>query len=175
MALSLRSSVALLSVVAASTASLGQPPAERIPELHGSVLTGSAVDLPQNLEGKSGVLIVGFSQSSRAEVTEWGRRLAGEYRDSPTIVYYEMPVIAAVPRLLRGWVLKKLNEGVPDRAKSHCLPVLDHEAEWKHVAGFAHDEDAYVLVVDEAGTVLWKTEGSLTDSRLAEVKQHLGQ
>ena len=85
-----------------SAVSQGQAPKERIPALHGSVLTGSIVDLPQSLEGKSGVLIVGFSQSSRAEVTEWGRRLAGEYRDSPTIVYYEMPVLAAVPGCFAG-------------------------------------------------------------------------
>ena len=68
-----------------------------------------------------------------------------------------------------------MSEGVPERAKGHCLPVLDHEAEWKRVAGFTRDEDAYVLVVDSAGTVLWKTEGQMTEQRFAEVQQHLSR
>ena len=146
-----------------------------IPALHGTVLTGAKVDLPESLSGKAGVLVVGFSESSRAEVTAWGHRLAEDYRDSQSVVYYEMPVLAGVPKLLRGWVLKKVSEGVPDRARSRCLPVLDHEPEWKRAAGFTHDEDAYVIVVDSTGTVLWRTEGQMTEARFAEVKDHLSR
>ena len=144
-----------------------------VPAVQGELLSGTKVNLLESLQGKSGVLVVGFSQGSREEVAAWGRRLAGDYRDSPNVVYYEMPVLAGVPKLLRGWVLKKVNEGVPDRAKGHCLPVMEHEAEWKQAAGFTRDEDAYVLVVDGAGKVTWRTEGAVDDARFAEVKRHL--
>ena len=148
-------------------------PAIYIPATQGTVLTGSQVALPQELTGKEGVLVVGFSQSAREEVTAWGKRLAAEYRDSPTVLYYEMPVLAGVPKLLRAWVLKKVAAGVPDRAKARCLPVFDHEADWKAASGFARDEDAYVLLVDGTGKVIWRTEGSADDERFAELKRHL--
>jgi hypothetical protein len=161
-------SLALVVPVAAA-----QTAADTIPMIHGTVLTGSKVDLPQGLSGKEGVLVVGFSQSSRVEVTAWGKRLAAEYKDSPTVVYYEMPVLAGVPKLLRGWVLKKVTEGVPDRAKARCLPVFDHEADWKAASGFTRDEDAYVLLVDGTGKVIWRTEGPVDDQHFAELKRRL--
>ena len=167
------------TAVLASAAALSGTPAraagDTIPALHGVVLTGSVVDLPQALSGKEGVLVIGFSQSSREEVTAWGRRLAWEYRDSNRVIYYEMPVLAGVPKLLRGWVLKKVSEGVPERAKSRCLPVLDHEADWKAAAGYAKDEDAYILLVDSAGRVTWRTQGPLDDAHFAELKRRLQQ
>ena len=151
----------------------GQSAGQRIPALHGVVLTGETVDLPDALKGKVGVLVVGFSQSSREQVTAWGKRLAGDYRDSNSILYYEMPVLASVPKLIRGWVLGKIKGSVPPRAQSRFLPVLDHEGEWKSVAGFGPADDAYILVVDGNGAVRWKTEGGASDASYAEVKRHV--
>ncbi len=166
--------IGVLGLVAGGSVAQGGPTTvPTVPELHGTVLSGAAVALPDSLRGKTAVLVVGFSQGSRAEVTDWGRRLAVDYRDSTTVAYYEMPVLAGVPKLLRGWVLKKVTEEVPDRAKSHCLPVMDHEAEWKAAVGFDRDEDAYVVVVDEGGRVIWRTTGAVSDAAFAEVKRHL--
>ncbi len=162
-----------LVLTAFSPAPNAQGEPHHVPALHGAVLTGAPADLPASLAGKRGVLVLGFSQASRDEVAAWGRRLAGDYRDSPAVVYYEMPVLAAVPKLLRGWVARKVSEGVPDRARSHCVLVMDHEADWKAAAGFTHDEDAYVLLVDSSGTVLWRTEGQADDTHYADLKRHL--
>ena len=62
---------------------------------------------------------------------------------------------------------------MPDRAKGHFLPVYDHEAEWRAAAGYRQADDAYVLVVDEAGTVRYRFEGPATDQAYAEVKRRL--
>ena len=85
----------------------------KIPALHGTVLSGEKVDLPEALRGKAGVLVLGFSKASRNEVAGWGRRLALDYRDSDTVIYFEMPMLAGVPRMLRGWVTGKIKEDVP--------------------------------------------------------------
>jgi hypothetical protein len=65
--------------------------AERIPEVHGTSLSNAAVNLPEALKGKVGVLVLGFSRDSREADSAWGKRLAADYRESPTVVYYEMP------------------------------------------------------------------------------------
>ena len=145
----------------------------RIPAVSGTVLSGERVVLPEGLRGKVGVLVVGFSQSSRGEVTAWGKRLAGDYRDSGGVIYYEMPVLASVPRLVRGLVLGKIKGSVPVRAQGRFLPVLDHEAEWKTVAGYGAADDAYVLVVDGGGVVRYRTEGAATDAAYGEVKRRV--
>ena len=136
-------------------------------------MTGQKVDLPEGLKGKVGVLVIGFSQASRDEVAEWGKRLDDEYRSSASVAYYEMPVLESVPRVLRGFVLKQIEKSVPQPAKSWFIPVLDHEADWRKTAGYVKADDAYVLVVDSAGTIAWKTEGKVSNAALAETMRQV--
>ncbi len=145
----------------------------RVPELHGKVLSGEKIDLPGGLEGGAGVLVVGFSQASREAVTGWAKRLSGDYRDSTTVRYYEMAMLSGVPRLLRGWVLKKIAAEVPDRAKARFAPIYDHEGEWKTAAGYGKADDAYVLIVDGKGMVRWKYEGAAGDAQYGELKRQV--
>jgi hypothetical protein len=160
-------------VVLMSLSTRAQAQALHIPALHGTALSGDKVDLPDALRGKSGILVLGFSQASRDGVTAWGKRLAAGYRDSPTVMYYEMPVLESVPRMLRGWVTKKISEDVPDRAKNRFLPVLDHESAWKSAAQFGKGDDAYVLIVDSDGAVRGRIVGAASDANYAEVKRLL--
>ncbi len=146
-----------------------------IPPVHGTVLSGSAVDLPDALRGKTGVLVIGFSQGSRDQVATWGRRLAVDYRGSSTVTYYEMAALASVPRFLRGLVLKKIKDDVPQPAQERFLPVFDHEADWKSATGFSKADDAYVLVVNGNGTVRWRTAGIASDAAYAEVKRRVAE
>lgn len=152
---------------------LSVPAQSMIPQVQGVALTGERVDLPVALKGKVGVLVLGFSQTSREEVTAWGKRLAGDYRDSGAVVYYEMPMLASVPRLLRGWVFKKVAAEVPEPAKGRFLPLYDHESEWRAAAGYSRAEDAYVLIVDGNGVVQFRVEGAASDAAYAEVKKRV--
>jgi hypothetical protein len=149
----------------------GGPGMVSIPTVHGSTFAGESVALPEALRGKVGLLIVGFSQTSRTEASDWGHRLADDPQRPAGLAYYELPVLESVPRLLRGLVLKKIKESVSQNGQAHFLPVLDHEAEWKQAAGFSKADDAYVLVVDGNGAVRWRMEGPPTDAAYAEVKR----
>ena len=159
----------LTAIVAGSAWSQGA----RIPLTHAASLSGDTVNLPEALHGKAAVLVLGFSRGSRVAVTEWGRRLAGEYRGSPTVLYYEMPVLASVPRLLRGFVVRAMKATVPERAQSRFVPLMANEAAWRALVHYSNADDAYVLVVDGNGRVRWVTKGSATDAAMSAVKQHI--
>ena len=155
---------------------------QRIPELHATAFSGETVDLPQGLRGHTAVLIVSFSQGSRESVTGWSRRLAADYRSSPTVLYYEMPVLAAVPRFLRGVVLGKIKKDVPSREQPRFVPIVDHEDDWRNAVGFgkqnaghpAGADDAYLLVVDGFGTIRFRMAAPApTDQTYAELKRQL--
>ena len=94
--------------------------AQKIPELHGTTFSGQAVSLPEAFRGKVGILVIGFSQGSREAVTVWGTKLAADYLDSPSVAYYEIPVLASVPKLIRGftrqsWWSRPFRAGSPFR------------------------------------------------------------
>jgi hypothetical protein len=154
-----------------------QAPTPTIPTLHGTALSGAPVDLPQALHGHTAVLIISFSQDARANVTDWFHDFANDYRNSPTVVYYSLPVLAGAPGFLRGMIARKIKESVSAPAQPRFVPILDHEAEWKSVAGFSKqqpDSEAYLVLVDGSGAILYRTHaGAPTPQAYAELKQHL--
>jgi hypothetical protein len=173
MLMRLRTLACLLLTVPAALSAQNAAPA-RIPELHAASFSGAQVDLPQALRGHTGVLLVSFSQSARDNVTAWFRRLAGDYRNSPTVLYYALPDIAGAPGFLRGAIVKKVKESVSAPAQPRFVPILEQDDAWKAAAGFnKHDESGvFILLVDGSGTIRDRiVVGGLTDQGYADLKQ----
>jgi ATP10 protein len=162
-----------LVFVVGGLASTGRSEAARIPDVHGTSLSNEAVNLPEALRGKVGVLIIGFSRGSRDGVSNWGRRLATDYRDADTVVYYEMPVLASAPGMVRGFILRSMKSSVPEQVQPRFVPIMSDEAAWKTLAHYGKADDPYVFVVDGQGEILWQTEGQPTDSAYVELKQQV--
>ena len=141
--------------------------------MHGENFAGKAVSLPDAFHGKPGVLVIGFTQASRDAVTQWGTWLANDPAGRAALNYYELPVLASVPKLLRGFVTGKVKAAVADTEKPHFLPLLDHEAEWRAIAHYANADDAYVLLIDGHGFVRWQTHGPPTGQTRAALNQEL--
>lgn len=149
--------------------------ASTIPTLSGTTFSGATVKLPADLKGHVGVLVIGFSQGSREAVTVWGKRLAADYYGSPTVLYYELPMLASVPKFLRGFVEGRIRSSVSDRGKVHFLPVTDDEAAWRTVAHYdtAQPDAPYVLLVDSEGRVRWRTNTPPIDATYAALQHQL--
>jgi hypothetical protein len=147
--------------------------AARIPEVHGTSLSNEAVNLPEGLKGKVGVLVVGFSRDSREADSAWGKRLASDYANSSTVAYYEMPVLAGAPRMIRGLIVKSIKSSLPANEQARFVVILENEAGWKTVTHYGRPDDPYVLVVDGQGDVVWQTQGQVTDAAYAALKQQV--
>jgi hypothetical protein len=147
---------------------------ERIPDLNGTSFANQAVSLPAELQGRgAGILVLGFSRGAREDVTSWAQRIAADYRTSDVVAYYELPVVASVPGLLRGIVLRSIKSSTPERAYKRIVPVTNNEAGWRAVVHYGESDDAYVLVVDRHGDVVWQTQGQPTDAAYAALKQQV--
>ena len=84
-----------------------------------------------------------------------------------------MPVVAGVPRLMRGLVMKQIAAEVSDRGKHHFVPITDNEARWRALAHVTDPNQAYLLLVNASGRVEWTTSGPLTDAAYQAVIAHL--
>ncbi len=127
------------------------------------------------LRGKIAILILGFSKGSRTQATLWGRRLPTDYFYSPDVLYFEMPVLEAVPRLLRGAVLRSIKSEVSAHSQPHFAPLTTDEGRWRTVVHYNQPNDAYVLVVDSNGLVQAQFQGEPTDSSYQELKRRVEQ
>ncbi len=148
---------------------------QRIPDVHTTSFSGDLVDLPAMLQGKIAILILGFSKGSRNQATLWGRRLPTDYFYSPDVLYFEMPVLEAVPRLLRGAVLRSIKSEVSARSQPHFAPLTTDEQRWRTVVHYNQPDDAYVLVVDSNGLVQAQFQGEPTDASYQEMKRRVEQ
>jgi len=146
-----------------------------IPGSRGTTLSGVQVAFPDALKGKLNVLVVGFSHASQQQVGDWGRLIAAQYGQAPGLGYYEVPILAAAPRMLRGMIVKSMASSVPYDEKPHFLPLMEDESAWRAVAHYDKSDDAYVLLVDGAGKVLWQTEGDATDMAWASFRKTLDE
>jgi hypothetical protein len=148
---------------------------QAIPEVHATSLAGDPINLPEDLKGRSAVLVMGFSHGAQDAVRAWSRSLAADYRDSPAVTYYELAMLGGAPRLVRGLIVRSMKKEVPERAQGHFVPITDDEAAWKSVAHYdsSSADAAYVVVLDRAGNVVWRTSGPLTGPAYVELKRHL--
>jgi len=144
-----------------------------IPHTQGTTLAGNVVTLPDAVKGKVGVLIVGFSHASQGQVEAWGRRLSVDYGRSSGVVHFDVPMLAGAPKILRGLILKRISSSVPTAEQRNFLPLTENEAAWRSVAHYGKPDDAYVLVIDGTGNILWQTEGDATDSAYCALQQNL--
>jgi hypothetical protein len=151
------------------------PAPASIPEVHVLSFSGDRVDLPSMLTGKVAILILGFSKGARAQATLWGRRLPTDYFYSPDVLYFEMPMLASVPRLLRGAVLHTIKSEVSVRSQPHFAPLTSDEARWRTLAHYKEPDDAYVLLVDSSGAIRAQFHGEPTDSSYQELKRNVEQ
>ena len=85
---------------------------QTVPKSQGTTLVGTSVGLPDAVHGKVGVLVVGFSKSSQGQVAAWGRRLSADFNQSPSVVYFEVPMLAGAPKIIRRMIVHQMGSTV---------------------------------------------------------------
>lgn len=148
---------------------------DRIPTVQTTSLGGQQIDLPSALQGRLGILVLGFTRASREGVTSWGKRLAPDYSQSPSVTYYDLAMLADVPHLARGLVERTMRSSMPAPVQARFLVLTDHETTWRSLVQYTTPDDPYILLIDPHGQVLWRTHGPATDSAYAALQQQLQQ
>jgi hypothetical protein len=150
-----------------------QDKAAKIPVAHGTSLAGTAVVLPDALKGKMCVLVLGFSHGSQEQVANWGRLITADYGQAQGLVYFEIPMLGGAPKMIRGMIIKSMGSSVPAAERPHFIPLTEDDKPWRAVAHYDKANDAYVLLVDGDGIVLWQTQGDPTDAAYFAFKKKL--
>lgn len=163
----------LIWLVANAACLAADAPAVRIPHLQGTTFAGERVELPQAFSGRTGILVIGFTRGSQSSAKVWGSWLFQRYETDHHVAFYELPVVAEVPALLRNWVLDRIRGDVSAPARTHFLPVLDNAAQWKVAAGATQNGTACVLVVDATGFVRWRYQGTASPAAIAELQRQV--
>ena len=120
--------------------------------------------LPDAAAGRVAVLVFGFTKASKAPTSAWAARLRADFEKRPGFELYQLPVLEAVPGLIRGMVISGMKKGIAEDKRNHFVPILQGEAELKKFVHYIQADDAYLVVLGRAGNVLEQTHGTLEDA-----------
>ena len=171
----------LLCVILASAMALGSPatsewrPGEKLPELRGEYLSGRRAVLPQDASGRVALLLFGFSYDSRFQVESWTKRFRADFDKNSKATFYEIPMIGGVARLGKWFIDGGMRRGTPKADHEHVITVYGGTESWKERLDFRAQDDAYLVLLDPQGTVVWRYAGPVDDRNYRDLAAHVSQ
>ena len=138
--------------------------AETLPGTEGENLLGQKVKVADSLKGKIGVLVIGYSKASGDITGAWEKRLSADFGSNSAVAVYQMPMLEAAPKFIRGTIISGMKKGIPAPKQANFIVVIKDEDEWKRVSVYQKGQDAYVVIVDRDGEV---RQHSAVDSKLS--------
>jgi hypothetical protein len=136
--------------------------AQALPPLTATSLDGLAVTVPE--PGKVTVLVIGFSQKGGDETGPWARRFVRDFGSEPGVAFYSVAQLSGVPGWLRPLIVGFIKNGTPTAERARFLTTFGDEAAWKAAAGFQQPDDAYVVVANPTGVIVYRAHGPFTET-----------
>lgn len=144
--------------------------AQQVPATHATTLDKSVVIFPESEAGKPLILLISFSHKGEKECDNWNQRLKGAYMHESRVDYYELADFEGVPSFVMRFVLHGMRREIPKDEHAHFVLLSSGEAEWKKLVAYSSPKDAYLVVADAAGNVLWQEHGPLSDAKYSELQ-----
>ena len=160
----------LLASLAIALLITNRAAAQQFPRLREENLNGQQVLLPDAASGKVAVLVMGFSKASKAPTEAWAKRIDSDFGKTSGFVLYQMPILEAVPSMFRGMIISSIRKGVSENERATFVAVVHNEDGLKKLVGFKGEDDAYIVVLDRYGKVVFQTHGTSIDPEYAPMK-----
>jgi hypothetical protein len=146
--------------------------ADQLPQIEVETLSGAKIELPSAVKGKPAVLCIGFSRSSKTLVKPWTTAARAEFKNSPVVVL-SIAVLQGAPKFVRGMIIHGMKGDVPPEEYSKFLVLYQNESELKQAVGFEAPDDAYVVLLDEAGAIRDRMHGEVTTTAIRELSSRI--
>jgi hypothetical protein len=146
-------------------------PTQTIPTVKAKAIDDSDVTLPNPASQQILILIVGFSKKSGEICQLWTKRISHEMLEDPRVDYYQIAHLEGAPKLMRPVILHGMRGALTPQEQSHFIPLYDHVDVWKTLVNFTAPDDAYLIVADPAGHIVWQVHGVFSESIYADLKK----
>jgi hypothetical protein len=139
--------------------------AQTIPHTEAETLSGKKIVLPDDFAGHIAVINMGFSRAGGDSSGRWGKQLHQELAGEKNVRIYSIAELQDAPKLVRGVIKRGMRSGVPRNEQDFFVVLYQDEDAWKKATDFSDTNDAYILLVDPSGKVLWHTHGKSPDAQ----------
>jgi hypothetical protein len=148
---------------------------DRLPILNGQFLSGRDVELPRASSGKVALVAMGFTYKSRFPVEEWGSWYRATIGSRTDVTFFEVPMIGGLATLGRWFIDRGMRSGTPADLHEQVITVYGGTGDWKRRLSYvrAHEDDAYLIVLDRDGVVRWLHHGGFDHARADDLRRLL--
>jgi len=148
------------------------PPGGALPPLKGEFLTGRMAVLPDAARGKVSLLAFGFTYDSRFAVEAWVKAFRADFGRDVRAGFSEIPMIGGPARLGKWFIDSGMRRGTPKADHEHVITVYGGVAPWKERLGYRSPKDAYLVLLDPQGRVLWRHNGVFDEKAYGDLQRH---
>lgn len=128
-----------------------RPVGESFPQVEGNSLSGKKWSLPQDLQGKPAILLVGFIQKSQFDIDRWLIGLE-QYKFKGNV--FEVPAIQGFfPRIFERSIDEGMREGIPENLWKVVITVYEDGEQIHQWSGNQYPLNARVILLDQSGKV----------------------
>lgn len=137
------------------------------PQVEGKSLQGEVVSFPDVFSKKPfHVAVIAFEQEQQSEVDTWLpslKELLGQRKD---VDYFELPTISRMNAFMRWFIYRGMRSGIKDegdRARTVTLHISKDP--FKSALSIDSEDSIVVLVVDEQGEVISRSQGAFDEAK----------
>lgn len=132
--------------------------AQSIPTTAGETLSGKPIVLADAVRGHTVVLIAGFSREGGNGAGDWAKAIHADPALAHTTVF-QISMLARAPGFIRGMIKSGIKKSVPPADQDRFVVLSTDEQPWKSYFGVTTENDAYVVLIDAQGKILWHAHG----------------
>lgn len=151
----------ILRCVQVATVAAGIVLGAVLPHTEADTLSGKKIVLPDALNARPAIIVIGFTKRSQSQTTAWSTQLTKDYGAEPRLQRYSIAVLDDVPGFIRGMVISGIRRGVPKEQQDTFLVVTHDAKPWRDLAAISNADDAYVILFDSMAHVVAQTHGSV--------------
>ena len=129
--------------------------------------------LPDAAAGRVALLALGFTYDSRVAVEAWIGRFRKDFGDKPQVTFYEVPMIGGMARLGKWFIDNGMRKGTPRNDYENVITVYGGTDLWKQRLAFQSPNAAYLILLDQRGTVRWLHSGPLDERAYATLSRQV--
>ena len=133
--------------------------AQTMPATAGETLSSHHIVLAQAVSGHPALLAACFSKEAGPSCGEWVKHA----RTDPAlagVAVYEIAMLGRAPGFIRGTIESGMRKGLSVPQQDQFVVLTQDEPQWRSYFGVTTDKDAWVVLVDPAGRILWHGHGA---------------
>lgn len=159
----------LLGLIACCLSTQAQTPAV-FPPVTGYNLAKEKVTLPGGMAGKTDLLLISFAPEQQKSIDSWLPAAQALQHSNFQFRYYELPVSPKENFVFRWWETSSMRSEHNDpEIWPWIVPLFVDRQSLLAALEIPNEKHAVVLLVDQQGRVLWRTEGPMTPEKRASL------